>query len=93
MDFLNTLINPKQNPFSVKPAGINTAFSPVKPVAPEAQSAFIGASNPFTQAAFAGIPKDATKNGLSFLQTAPGEKGLGDRAINGTLGRNLFWSA
>ena len=94
MEPLNKFINP----FASQIAGAQTAFSPARPVnaqPKENPSGIIGTSNPFNKPFF-GHLAGVSKNGPgSLLQTAPGETGLGDRAIlaqNGELGRKLFIS-
>jgi len=79
MEPLNKFINP----FASQIAGAQTAFSPARPVSEpkENPSGLIGVSNPFKQASF-GHLAGVTKNGPgSFLQTDPGQMGLGERAI------------
>lgn len=95
MTFLSKL---NVNPFAGQTPGVQFPPLPATPISEpkNVPTSLIGATNPFNKAAFAGIPKDLTKNGLSFLQAEPGLLGLGDRAIqlgeNKTLGKNLFIS-
>jgi len=91
------------NNFNINPFLSQTAkapmmpFQPVTQVAPrQEQAGVFGTGNPFNKASF-GHLAGVTKNGPgSFLQTEPGQLGLGDKAIqlgdNKTLGKNLFIS-
>ncbi|OGH99836.1 MAG: hypothetical protein A2039_07330 [Candidatus Melainabacteria bacterium GWA2_34_9] len=90
MEPLNRFINP----FASQMAGAQ--IPPTSLIAPKnPQTGVIGAGNPFNKPFF-GHLAGVSKNGPgSLLQTAPGESGLGDRAIlsqNGELGRKLFIS-
>lgn len=81
------------NPFLNQRAEAQTAPQSIITPKPPQVGGLIGATNPFNQPSF-GHLAGISKNGPgSLLQTAPGETGLGDRAIlaqNGELGRKLF---
>ncbi|OGH95830.1 MAG: hypothetical protein A2104_04715 [Candidatus Melainabacteria bacterium GWF2_32_7] len=82
------------NPFSSPIVGVQTP--PPSIVAPQnPQAGIVGAGNPFNKPFFGHLAGVSKSGPGSLLQTAPGETGLGDRAIkaqNGELGRKLFIS-